>query len=415
MAPALVHHTAIKARCQRWPWKFQREIAKVIIRSTIVFILPALVLGCPKDSSGARQVQHLSLRETQRVGSVDGEDGLSRILGFALGPRRDIYVTQWQVPSVTVFGPQGDVIRRIGRQGSGPGEFRGVGAVGFVGNRLWVQTNDRVVAFDTLGRFVEEAGFRRGLPDARLWYAPVRYAASGDVIAEGTGRTSILAGHDSLWIPLLITASSGEILDTVAVVPAPREWVSLSFDDEVTYTRLPGLFPPRYLYAPNGRTVVLLAIADSEADSTTLHAYWVNTHGDTLAHHSRRFPSAPFPREMREATLEILTNRLAGNLGMKPARLRAVADGQIPWPQERPIFTAAVVGQDDHLWLKMPGEEGVGLSRWEVWTPYEGLVADAQIPSDATVLYADAECVWVELKDTLDVPFLVRYALDPDR
>ena len=49
-----------------------------------------------------------------------------------------LYVTQSKETAVLVLTTGGNTVRHIGRPGSGPGEFRAVSALGFVGDSLWV-------------------------------------------------------------------------------------------------------------------------------------------------------------------------------------------------------------------------------------------------------------------------------------
>jgi DNA-binding beta-propeller fold protein YncE len=101
----------------------------------------------------------------------DGSLGLNHALAFAIGGDGDLYVTD-RSQRVTVISPEGTVLRRWGRPGSGPGEFNFVSdvvadptdlhgeiAVGPSG-LVYVSDsgNGRVEVFTAQGRFVRQFG-----------------------------------------------------------------------------------------------------------------------------------------------------------------------------------------------------------------------------------------------------------------
>lgn len=77
------------------------------------------------------------LEEVLRIGSPESTDLVASIMDLAIGPDSVLYVAQAQVPAVTVFSLDGQVLRRIGRAGRGPGdiEFAATG-VGWIGDTL---------------------------------------------------------------------------------------------------------------------------------------------------------------------------------------------------------------------------------------------------------------------------------------
>ena len=55
-----------------------------------------------------------------------------------VGPNGDIYTFHGQEHNIRVHSAEGRLIRTIGRQGEGPGEFKGSGRMGILGDSLWV-------------------------------------------------------------------------------------------------------------------------------------------------------------------------------------------------------------------------------------------------------------------------------------
>jgi hypothetical protein len=67
----------------------------------------------------------LRLREVFRVGSLSGEnDAFGRVMDATLDHRGRLFVADDRNHHVVVFGPRGEYVASIGRQGAGPGEFQ---------------------------------------------------------------------------------------------------------------------------------------------------------------------------------------------------------------------------------------------------------------------------------------------------
>ena len=115
------------------------------------------------------------LEEVLRIGSLESEDLVTGVLDLAIGPDSALYVAQALVPAITVFSLDGQVLRRIGRAGQGPGDFElAASNVGWIRDTLWVADPYRVQLFTT-NEFVPEEVIRFNLTvpeDACGRYAP---------------------------------------------------------------------------------------------------------------------------------------------------------------------------------------------------------------------------------------------------
>jgi hypothetical protein len=77
--------------------------------------------------------------DTVRDLTIDGDkEDLVGISWMAVSRSGLIAITQEQDHAVRLYSPAGRQVARIGREGGGPGEFRDVGALGWVGDTLWV-------------------------------------------------------------------------------------------------------------------------------------------------------------------------------------------------------------------------------------------------------------------------------------
>lgn len=98
----------------------------------------------------------LRLVEEQRIGSAGGggPDVFGDVFSLAADRHGVLYVADWGAEAVRVFDRDGSFLRRMGRQGDGPGEFSYAGPVGIswqAPNRLWVVDVPELALVDTAG------------------------------------------------------------------------------------------------------------------------------------------------------------------------------------------------------------------------------------------------------------------------
>ena len=93
-------------------------------------------------------------RELTIGGNNAGDAGLDVVTGITIGPDGAVYVVQPTRSLFRVFESDGRFRGLLGRSGAGPGEFRSIGAYGWIGDTLWVtdHAQRRVVFFDAKGR-----------------------------------------------------------------------------------------------------------------------------------------------------------------------------------------------------------------------------------------------------------------------
>ena len=116
------------------------------IRTSLQNLLPILLLtacavaasparaqdaadGVPRVTNGETPrdgVRTITLQELWRAGGLDDEDTIFGIINRALSDAAgNIYLLDSQLSEVKVFGPDGQLSELLGREGDGPGEFRG--------------------------------------------------------------------------------------------------------------------------------------------------------------------------------------------------------------------------------------------------------------------------------------------------
>ena len=103
------------------------------------------------DSASARLP---TVVEELRIGSVLGDcDVFGDVISLAVDDVGSIYVADLQANAIRVFSPQGECLRTLGREGSGPGEFAMLAGIAWSSHSLWAidALAHRLTVFDSAG------------------------------------------------------------------------------------------------------------------------------------------------------------------------------------------------------------------------------------------------------------------------
>lgn len=184
-------------------------------RPTLVHVdtLAGGVLSVRSDGPAWRDsTEGWTLVEEVRYGGAEGTPGeLFNPQSFTADASGRLYVVDTRPAVIKVFAPDGSFLRTIGREGSGPGEFR-VGFIATRGNRIVLHDPDqgRTTVFDTSGTFLKSAvtfadywgdvaidtALRVVLP------AMVLVKAGGKPIGSAYARYRLdLSPIDTIWVP----------------------------------------------------------------------------------------------------------------------------------------------------------------------------------------------------------------------
>lgn len=372
-----------------------------------------LLSACSPGPSGEQPRANLLLEEDLRLGAVDGPTALNSVLGMAGDQAGNVYVTQWQVPHVTVFGPGGELAGTVGRRGQGPGELTQPRGIGLLGDTLWVSSQGRVARFRTDGAFIGQAEFRRGLSNPRLSYWPARYLAGGVLVAEVAAPSSLAASGELGPQPVLVVTPQGDILDTLAMVDVAANMIEIRLEGRQIYTQVPELAGPGYVYSPDGRYLVLLETEVRGDDTGVLRAIWVNTSGDSVDVKEQGFVPQSVDPAMKEAVVARLAGPWSERFAIPYARMHDTVEDQIRWPAYQPLYSGALVDADQRLWMRR--EVDGDSVRWEVWSRDSAATAEVWMPSDLELEYVGQDQLWGMRRDELDVPYLYRYRVVKSR
>lgn len=347
------------------------------------------------------------LEEELRIGEVEGDGPtvFGSVSGVFVDPWDRLHVIEGQAHEIRVFGADGTPARVIGREGEGPGEFRGPnGIVWDAAGTMWVADGlqgRRYTRFDTAGTVLEThvgesralgfGGFAGGLtPDGVLYDTDL-------LVPEGAGANPLFAaaglGGGRMILRAMLDVAGEPVTDTVPL-PAPRtEPVTFS----TTGLTMSAPFNPRmhWRFDPRGH------VWFGESDAYRIHQR--SFAGDTVRIVEREYSPLPVRQEDIDEWLE---SRMATRFREAGGRLDV---GRIP--KVKPVFDNIIIDDAGHLWVRLVTHDDAVV--FDVFDPegrYLGAVeGGAEMATITPVIHGDR--FYGVVRDSLDIPYVVRYRI----
>lgn len=339
------------------------------------------------------------------IGGAEGEPAyqLDRVGSvLRLGDGR-IVVANAGSREIRFYDARGRHLRSAGREGGGPGEFKGMSWLGrLAGDTLgvWDHASSRLSLFSPAGDFLRAAPVR--VPDAM--FALVEGAfGDGTLLMTSAGtanfREGTHTGRDT--VPYLRYTTAGALRDTVGRF-AYDQTFSMTGDEGGGFAmRLPVPFGPRTHVETRGDRVY---VGDSEHARVAV----LDTAG-TLRRLIR------WPAEARKVTPEEIEEYKRSSLEQVDASFRQMQErvlAKVPFPETKPAYQGLAVDAEGNLWLKgfaAPGEE---TAAWTVLDAEGRLLGTVRLPARLGVSEIGRDYILGILRDDLDVEHVVMYRLE---
>lgn len=377
-------------------------------------LLASLLISTAVTRAAAQNPPRWTLVPEMRIGGADAvgsEYEFTTIRGIAIGPGGSVYVTQGQEQEIRVYDAQGKYVRAIGRKGGGPGEFTGLGSIGFVGDTLY--TTDfqlrRITLFRADGSLISTIGAEPQEPvrtDSVVFRAsPVVLLRDGSALGAGSYASHLVASGQITRAPVYRLTRTGRVLETVAWVPVGTSQGSMQSGTTQMYFTQPISDAPLTVFSPAVARVYVIERA-ARKGSSNFRVTAVSAAGDTLW--SRSYPYRPLPlsRSTTDSILNVSIRRFSGGRGTFTADQVRTA---VYIPDHQVTVTRALAAADGSLWLRR--EEFAGTLTWTVVGPDGGIAGALSLAPNVRPLAVIGSQVWgVELDDA-DVPTLVRWRL----
>jgi len=350
---------------------------------------------------------------------IDGVlEDLVPIRSLAVAPDGTIAVTQDQDGAVRFFTSSGEALGSFGRNGEGPGEFRGLNRLGWLADTLWVL--DAMQARITLISPEREL-VRTIRTPTRAGPAP---ADSGRIPEFPIAIPIGIRGDGALHVMLMpgvgqpvpepyrdatawgIVSLSGIIGRIVSVRRPPSDAaVRLSSARGVSVASVPFTSRTHYGVSADGSRSVL---AESPVEGPAAGSIDVSVFGpagDTLLFRRYPFEGVPIPAAVADSVMSARERQLGANSPELAAAFRKGAR----LPRIHPPVASLIVGRDGTVWMERPGDAGR-----RVYFVVDSLgepVGTIDLPRNATVSAAERGRIWVLERDENDVQSIVRYGI----
>ena len=375
----------------------------------------------------------LRLEETLRIGELEGADEytFASVQGIVPAPGGAVWVWDGTVKALRLYDSAGRFVRQLGRRGGGPGEYEeSNGMAPLPDGRLafWDPRNARVMLFDTAG--ATDGG----------WRVAAGFFTQRAVVADTAGTVYLqqLLDADVEGVPfprrrlgwIRYRVADGQPLDSLVPPLAPDEALQLTAtrveggqNRSSSSTNVP--FSPQSICALGARGYFVCG--NGARYGITLHR------PEGLLRIERDAEAPAVQADEKASEEETITAMLRGT------------DPSWRWsgppiPDRKPFFRGLQVAADGRVWVlrsrpgeRIPDEELAELEtarrgdgpnripprRWrersafDVFEPDGRYVGHLLVPPRTSLMHMRADTVWAVERDSLDVPYVVRFRLLP--
>ena len=330
----------------------------------------------------------------------------TRIVGVAVGARGVIYVADASTNDIRVFDSAGVFVRAIGRDGNGPGEFRSLRSIGFVGDTLWAIDAGlrRTSLFSREGRLLSTIANSSPVGGATGFTLQMT-AVLGHGRALGVAEAGMRSGASRAREPILMLDRTGSVLDTVAWINASHQIFRVVSPRGATGFVLQP-FSDAGLVIPHSEGSTVFVVDRSVATNARNASFQVSAirwDGDTAW--SRRIPYSPVPlaRERADSFVTALRRSfLPGGVSAEDIRRQAFT------PEFLTPVAGGIAATDGSLWLRRDEH----LSTVEYWIVNRtGVVRTLQLPRTNAIMAANDTFAWAVSADNDGVPTITRYRI----
>lgn len=376
--------------------------------------LVAFLVALPTLPLAAQAPPRWSLASELRIGAdaPGPEYEFTTIRHIAIGPNGAMYVTQGQEQEIRAYDAQGKYLRTIGRQGGGPGEFTGLGSIGFMGDTLY--TTDfrqrRITLFRSDGSLIttivaELFELPRGIDSVFFRPSPQVLLPDGSALGSAGYASHLVANGQITAAPIYRMTRTARVQDTLAWVPVGSGQGSIQSGTTALFFTQPISDAPMSVLAPAARRLYVVE-RPARSGSSAFRVTAISDRGDTLWRRSYPYRPLPVGPGVADSILNVAVKRYTGGrAGFTADQVKKA----VFIPDHQVTITLAFAAEDGSLWLR---REAFGaVHTWTVIAPDGAIAATLSLPPNVRPMTVIRDTAWGVEMDDLDVPLLVRYRI----
>lgn len=356
--------------------------------------------------------QPLTLVEELRIGALDGPASLSAVSSVvASTDGRYLYVAQGREHVIRIFDAStGRLVRTIGGEGGGPGEFRRVGRLTFRNDTLYAAdpAQQRIAVFTREGahvatrRIVSGPLEETGRPAVVLAPTP-----AGTYWAESLLDAGMVASGALTDFPAVVVSPEGKVLAKVGTQKVAGFMERAEFGGRIAFFMQPLRSPwDRRAYASDGSALVLVSAGEVRGREGEVRVVRISSIGDTLVDRTFRYTPRPVPAEARDSIYGYYAEGPFSGAST-PAQAMAEARKHVELPDVQPPVTGVIADPGGATWIR---REGLGPAvTWEVLASDGSPSFRVETSSSLEVIEVAGGVVWAVERDELGVPYIVKY------
>jgi hypothetical protein len=360
------------------------------------------------------QVPIWQLRPELRLGGPEGgPETVERAPTFVLiGDDGLIYISQRC--ELRVFDTDGRFVRRIGRCGEGPGEFRSVSRAGFANGSLWIADRLalRVTLYPEDGRGVETVRVDHFRSIVGEVMRPEAVLSDGSILVRverspGPGLT-----HREV---LIRVSTAGEIIDTLAAYRGTSQPIRIRTSAGLHTLPFPAAAPDtRWDFSPDGRYVALAHVRE-DRNQIIVGVEVVEPGNRRVFRQEIRRDITPAQRraqrQVRDNAVEQLTQQLS-RAGVSTREARRAVDEALGTDVTYSFVSYIVMDADHRIWVRLATGDP-GTAHYVVLDGRGGsTIGEIRMSLRGRVVAARGRAAWLFETDEMGIPYAVRHRIE---
>jgi hypothetical protein len=336
-----------------------------------------------------------NLVEVTRIGAVGGmgperPDEFGKVTGVVAGKDGTIYVADGLAHEIRAFSPEGEVIRRMGREGAGPGEFRSILSLGMLGDTIVVLDpgNGRLGLLSPAGAWSGQRLYNRvSGPDVRIFQTGSdEFSIPALRGGSGTELEVVYIRH--------VSAGTVETIPVRSDIDAPSFYVFCRATESFVY------FVPEW--APSLLRVPAPGGQIAESWSGYYRIAFLDAGGDTIRVVERDLPRLiPTDEEWdhQVAQFDSILSQLSAPSCDPRRPLR---------PEEKALIRAILFDDQGRLWVERRTEDGFALDAFDHFGALRGSV-DIPTRAEGVPVFIRGDRVYIVVQDELGVDTVLAF------